>query len=151
DEALLRTRPPGAVRGLAAPVHDPDPHDLVRHQPAARHHLRRHLAGRRPGGLLRSGRLLPRGQRPDPVGPCRRVRRVEGDSVGRQDVSWMTDQIAYLTSTPAGGGRPRAAFACWFNTAGPISNPTPGDNPQWIAAAKAASQQWYVDYNTFVL
>jgi hypothetical protein len=72
-------------------------------------------------------------------------------NVGSQDVSWMNDQIAYITSTPAGGGRPRAAFACWFNTAGPISNPTPGDNPQWIAAAKAASQSWYVDYNTFAL
>ena len=72
-------------------------------------------------------------------------------NVGSQDVSWMNDQITYLTGTAAGGSHTRCAFACWFNTAGPISNPTPGNVPAWIAAAKAASQTYYVDYNTFVL
>ena len=72
-------------------------------------------------------------------------------NVGTTDVSWMNDQITYLTSTAAGGQHTKCAFACWFNVAGPISVPTPGDNPAWIAAARAASQRDYVDYNTFVL
>lgn len=72
-------------------------------------------------------------------------------NVGTTDVQWMHDQIAYLTSTAAGGQHTRCAFACWFDVPGPISVPTPGSNPQWIAAARAASQAWYVDYNTFVL
>src|SRR5690606_22116846 len=56
-------------------------------------------------------------------------------NVGTTDVQWMHEQIAYLTSTAAGGGHTRCAFACWFVVPGPISVPTPGDNPLWIAAA----------------
>lgn len=72
-------------------------------------------------------------------------------NTGTQDVSWLTDQVAYLTTTAGGGSHTRCAFACWFDTAGPISNPTPGTNSAWIAAAKAASQTYYSDYTTFVL
>ncbi|MCP9947388.1 hypothetical protein [Actinomadura madurae] len=70
---------------------------------------------------------------------------------GTQDVRWMRDQIAYLTSTPGGGERSRAAFACWFNTDGPISTPTPGNRSSWLAAARAASQAYRSDYTSFVL
>lgn len=73
-----------------------------------------------------------------------------GDT-GTQNVSWMNDQIAYLTTTAAGGAHTRCAFACWFNTPGPISNPTPGNVSAWIAAAKAASQTYFTDYTQFVL
>jgi hypothetical protein len=69
---------------------------------------------------------------------------------GSQDVSWMNRQIDYITSTGT-GGRPRAAWACWFDVPGPISIPTPGTNSAWIAAAKAASQTWFTDYTAFVL
>lgn len=72
-------------------------------------------------------------------------------NTGTQDVSWMNDQIQYLTTTPAGGAHTRCAFACWFNVPGPISNPTPGSNSAWIAAAKAASQTYFTDYTQFVL
>lgn len=70
---------------------------------------------------------------------------------GTQDVRWMRDQIAYLTTTAGGGERSRAAFACWFNTEGPISNPTPGHRSSWVAAAKAASRAYHSDYRRFVL
>src|SRR5690606_30401774 len=36
-------------------------------------------------------------------------------NVGTTDVQWMHDQIAYLTSTAAGGQHTRCAFACWFD------------------------------------
>lgn len=71
-------------------------------------------------------------------------------NTGTQDVSWLNDQVTYLTST-ASGGHTKSAFACWFNTAGPISNPTPGNTSAWIAAAKTASQTHFTDYNQFVL
>jgi hypothetical protein len=70
---------------------------------------------------------------------------------GTQDARWMRDQIAYLTTTAGGGARSKAAFACWFNTGGPISRPTPGDKPSWIAAARSASRAHHSDYTTFVL
>ena len=72
-------------------------------------------------------------------------------NTGTQDVSWMTDQITYLTTTAAGGAHTRCAFACWFNVPGPISVPTPGSNSSWIAAAKTASQTYFTDYTQFVL
>lgn len=72
-------------------------------------------------------------------------------NVGTQDVSWMNDQIQYLTATPAGGAHTRCAFACWFNVPGPISVPTPGTNSAWIAAAKSASQTYFTDYSQFIL
>lgn len=72
-------------------------------------------------------------------------------SQGTQNVSWMNDQITYLTTTPAGGAHLRCAFACWFNVPGPISIPTPGTNSSWIAAAKAASQTYFTDYSQFIL
>ncbi|MBE1537705.1 glycoside hydrolase family 26 protein [Actinomadura algeriensis] len=70
---------------------------------------------------------------------------------GSQDVSWMNDQIDYMTSTPAGGKHTRCAFACWFDTAGPISVPTPGDERAWIKAAKKASRDYHFDYTRFAL
>jgi hypothetical protein len=70
---------------------------------------------------------------------------------GSQDVAWMDTQISYLATTPAGGAHASCAFACWFDTAGPISNPTPGSNPAWISAAKAASQTFHTDPAGFVL
>ena len=72
-------------------------------------------------------------------------------NTGTQSVSWMNDQIAYVTTTKAGGEHSRCAFACWFNVPGPISVPTPGTNSAWIAAAKAASQTYFTDYTKFVL
>lgn len=68
---------------------------------------------------------------------------------GSQDVAWMLDQIEYLTATPS-GGHDSALFGCWFDTAGPISNPTPGGNPAWVAAARSASQAFHVDPAAFV-
>jgi hypothetical protein len=70
---------------------------------------------------------------------------------GTQDVAWMDTQISYLTTTPAGGAHTSCAFGCWFDTTGPISNPTPGTNPAWIAAAKAASETFHTDPAQFVL
>ena len=70
---------------------------------------------------------------------------------GTRDASWMKDQVEYLTSTPAGGRHTRCAFACWFNTGGPISVPTPGDNDAWIAAAKDAAERYHTGYEDFVL
>lgn len=72
-------------------------------------------------------------------------------NTGSQDVAWMTDQITYLTSTPAGGPHTRAVFACWFDTTGPISVPTPGGNPAWVAAAKNASEVYFTTPAQFVL
>ncbi|QFG20798.1 hypothetical protein [Actinomadura sp. WMMB 499] len=70
---------------------------------------------------------------------------------GSQNVSWMKDQIAYMTTTAAGGKHTRCAFACWFDTAGPISNPTPGNDRAWIAAARKASREHFFDHSRFVL
>ncbi|SNR54763.1 hypothetical protein [Actinomadura mexicana] len=72
-------------------------------------------------------------------------------STGTQNVNWMKDQIAYLTTTAGGGKHTRCAFACWFDTIGPISTPTPGNDSRWISAAKAASRTYYSDYTEFVL
>ncbi len=72
-------------------------------------------------------------------------------NTGPQDVSWLNAQVAYLTTTAGGGSHTRCAFACWFDTAGPISNPTPGNVSAWISAAKAASAAHYSDYTKFVL
>ncbi|GGQ28788.1 hypothetical protein BKA00_006337 [Actinomadura coerulea] len=70
---------------------------------------------------------------------------------GTRSVTWLKDQVAYLTTTPGGGAHTRCAFACWFDTVGPISTPTPGNVSGWIAAAKDASQTYYSDDNDFVL
>ncbi|MFD0856548.1 hypothetical protein ACFQ07_30195, partial [Actinomadura adrarensis] len=72
-------------------------------------------------------------------------------ATGTTSVSWMNDQIDYIVNTAAGGQHTRCAFACWFDVPGPISTPTPGTNPDWIAAARAASQTWFTDYTAFVL
>ncbi|WP_125617971.1 hypothetical protein [Actinomadura sp. WAC 06369] len=48
-------------------------------------------------------------------------------------------------------GRTRCAFACWFDTAGPISRPTPGGDRAWIAAARRASREYRYDHTRFVL
>ncbi|NDU76407.1 hypothetical protein GWI34_27820 [Actinomadura sp. DSM 109109] len=70
---------------------------------------------------------------------------------GTRSATWLNDQVAYLTSTPGGGKHTRCAFACWFDTAGPISTPTPGKVPAWIAAARKASRTYHTDPDEFVL
>jgi hypothetical protein len=70
---------------------------------------------------------------------------------GTRNVNWMKDQVAYLTTTAAGGEHTRCAFACWFDTTGPISTPTPGKVPAWTAAAKTASRNYHSDHTDFVL
>ncbi|TYK44376.1 hypothetical protein [Actinomadura decatromicini] len=70
---------------------------------------------------------------------------------GTRDVGWLNDQVEYLTSTAAGGRHTRCAFACWFNTAGPISVRTPGGNPAWVAAARSASRRYHCPPADFTL